>query len=313
MAVYLVKKLATGVVLCFAISVIAFVLLHAGGGNIAQRLLGPTAGHEQVVHEAARLGLNKPVLTQYIHWLTGVIHGSFGDSWFTGQDVTDAITLRIGTTLSIVIGAVIFAAALGALLGIASATRGGFVGVLMQIVSVLGFAVPSFLLAVGLVLLFAINLGWFRAGGVTPLLESPGGWIASVTLPIVALGIGPVAALAQQIRGTVLDTLQLDFVRTLRSRGISRNRVLYVHVLRNAGGPALSVLGVQFIGLLGGVVVIEQVFAIPGIGQLAVQATAQSDIPIVMGLIMVTTILVVISNIVVDLLQAALNPKVRLV
>jgi peptide/nickel transport system permease protein len=180
------------------------------------------------------------------------------------------------------------------------------------VLSVLGFAIPGFLIALALVLTFSISLGWFKATGYIPIATSFTGWLSSVTLPIVALAIGTIAAVAQQVRGSVMDALQRDYVRTLRSRGLGMNRAVGKHVLRNAGGPALAVLAVQFVGLLSGAVIVEQIFALPGIGQMAVQATSAGDIPIVMGLVIVTALIVVIVNLIIDLAQAALNPKVRL-
>ena len=140
----------------------------------------------------------------------------------------------------------------------------------VQIVSVLGFAIPGFLIAIFLVNIFAIRLGWFKPTGFVPLSTSFTGWLSTVTLPIIALSIGAIAAIAAQIRGGVIDTMRQDWVRTLRSRGLPENRVLYKHVLRNAGGPALAVLAVQFVGLLGGAIIVEQIFAIPGLGQVAI-------------------------------------------
>jgi peptide/nickel transport system permease protein len=163
-----------------------------------------------------------------------------------------------------------------------------------------------------LVIVFAINLGWFNATGYVTVAISPAGWVASVTLPIIALSLATIATVTQQIRGSVLDAMTRDYVRTLQTRGLNSRTIVLQHVLRNAGGPALAVLAVQFIGLLGGAIVIEQIFALPGIGQLTVQATTLGDIPVVMGVVMITAIIAVIVNLAIDLAQAALNPKVRL-
>ncbi|NTV39771.1 MAG: ABC transporter permease, partial [Demequinaceae bacterium] len=137
-------------------------------------------------------------------------------------------------------------------------------------------------------------------------------WLATITLPVLALSVGAVAAVAQQVRGSVIDAMRQDWVRTLRSRGIPEGRVIYKHVLRNAGGPALAVLALQFVGLLGGAVIVEQMFAIPGLGQVSVLATSQGDIPLVMGLVVAIGIVVVIVNLIIDVAQGLLNPKVRL-
>lgn len=309
---FVLRRLASGVVLVFVISVIAYALLYLGGGDIARRILGQNATDDVVAQKAADLGLDQPLLTQYFDWLTSAFSGDLGRSWFTGQHVAVSVSSRLAVTLSIVIGATIIAAIVAVVLGVLAARRGGWIDNVVQFVSVIGFAVPGFLIALVLVLVFAINLGLFKATGYVPFASSPSGWIASVTLPIVALSIGAIATVAQQVRGSVLDALSRDYVRTLRSRGLSVNRVVYKHVLRNAGGPALAVLAVQFVGLLGGAVIVEQIFALPGVGQLAVQATSAGDIPVVMGVVIATAIIVVVVNLLIDLAQAALNPKVRL-
>jgi peptide/nickel transport system permease protein len=309
---FILRRLLSGVVLLFIISTLAYLLLYLGGGDIARRILGQNATAETVAQKSAEFGLDRPLFTQYIDWLTHALSGDFGASWFSGQLVTTGITSRLGVTLSLVVGATVITAIVAVILGVWAAVRGGAVDKVVQAISILGFAIPGFLIALGLVTLFALNLKWFKPTGYVSLADSPSGWAATVTLPIVALAIGGIAGVAQQVRGSVVDALRQDYVRTLRSRGLSYNRVVFKHVLRNAGGPALAVLAVQFVGLLGGAVVVEQIFAIPGLGQVAVQATTQGDIPMVMGLVVATAALVVIVNLLIDLLQGWLNPKVRL-
>ena len=309
---FVLRRLASGVVLVFVISLLAYTLLYLGGGDIARRILGQNATQETVDQKAADLGLDQPLLTQFWDWLTSALTGDLGRSWFNGQLVATGVTSRLAVTLSIVLGATLIAAIVSVVLGILAARKGGWVDSTIQFFSVIGFAIPSFLIALVLVIVFAINLHWFKATGYVPFTDSPSGWLASVTLPIIALSVGAIATVAQQIRGSVLDAQGRDYVRTLRSRGLSTNRVVYKHVLRNAGGPALAVLAVQFIGLLGGAIIIEQIFALPGIGQLTVSATVAGDIPIVMGVVIATAIIVVVVNLLIDIAQAALNPKVRL-
>ena len=309
---FILRRLLSGVVLLFVISTIAFSLLYIGGGDIARRILGQMATPETVAQKTEELGLNRPLYVQYFDWLGNAVQGDLGASWFTGQQVTEGITSRLAVTLSIVLGAIVLIAIVSILLGVWAAIRGGWADKFVQAVSILGFAIPGFLIALGLVTLFALNLKVFKPTGYTPFTESPAGWAATVTLPIIALAIGGIAGVAQQVRGSVVDALRQDYVRTLRSRGLSYNRVVFKHVLRNAGGPALAVLAVQFVGLLGGAVIVEQIFAIPGLGQVSVQATSQADIPMVMGLVVAIAIIVVIVNLLIDLLQGWLNPKVRL-
>ena len=309
---FVLRRLVSGAVLVVVLSSLAYLLLYISAGNIASNILGQSATEETVELKKQELGLDQPLLTRFGDWVSNALHGDLGVSWFTGQPVTEALTSRLAVTLSLVIGATVVTAVVSVVLGVLAAKRRGWADRLVQVVAVLGFAIPGFLIALGLVLVFAINLGWFEPTGYTQFSESPTGWLSSITLPVIALALGGIAGVSAQIRGSMIDALRLDYVRTLRSRGLSESRVVYKHVLRNAAGPALSVLGLQFVGLLSGAVIIEQIFAIPGLGQVIVGATAQGDIPLVMGVVLVTAVIVVTLNLVVDLLQGWLNPKVRL-
>jgi peptide/nickel transport system permease protein len=309
---YILKRLGAGLVMLFVISSLTYVLLIAGSGDIARKVLGVNATQEQTTALNAELGLDKPVVSQYGSWLSHAIRGDFGDSWFSSSTVTESLTSRLSVTLTIVGLAVLLAAVIAIIIGVAAAVFGGITDRLVQMLGLLGFAVPGFLLAFALVNVLSLRLGWFRATGYVTFSESPGEWFKSVTLPVLSLSFASLASVSLQVRGSVKDALGLDYVRTLRSRGLSYRRVVFKHVLRNAAGPSLSILGVQFIGLLGGAVIVEQIFAIPGLGQVAVRSTSAGDIPLVMGLVVVTAILVVAVNLVVDLLTAFLNPKVRL-
>lgn len=308
---FTLRRVVSGVILLFVISSIAYLLLYLGAGDVGRRILGSAATAETVARKNEQLGIDQPLLVRYFSWLGHAITGDFGSSWFTSQPVEQAITSRLAVTISIVIGATIVSGIIAVALGVWAARRRGWADRVVQVVSVLGFAVPGFLIAIALVNVFALNLRWFKPTGYVQFVNSVGGWAGSVTLPIVALAIGAIAAIAQQVRGSVIDALRQDWVRTLRSRGLSENRVVYKHVLRNAGGPALAVLAVQFIGLLGGAVIIEQIFAIPGLGQISVSATSQGDVPLVMGLVVAVGAIVVIVNLLIDLIQGFLNPKAR--
>nr|WP_201468818.1 ABC transporter permease [Microbacterium hydrocarbonoxydans] len=312
MLMFIVRRILAGIVLLVVISIVTFGLLFLDSANIARRILGQNATEELVAQKAAELGLDRPLAAQYWDWLTSALTGDLGRSWFNGQLVSVSLSGRLSVSLSLVIGATLISAVLAVVLGVLAARRGGWVDTVVQFISVIGFAIPGFLIALYLVLIFAINLHWFKATGYIPIAQSFSGWLSSVTLPIVALSIGAIAAVAQQVRGSVVDAMSRDYVRTLRSRGLSSGSVVYKHVLRNAGGPALAVLAVQFIGLLGGAVIVEQVFALPGMGQLTVSATTQGDIPVVMGVVIAFAVIVLIVNLLIDLAQAALNPKVRL-
>lgn len=312
MLAFLGRRLGSGVALVVTISVVGFLLLYAGGGDIARRLLGGDATAEAVRQKAHELGIDQPLIVQFWQWLQHAVTGDFGSSWFTSQPVTAAILSRLSVTLSLVLGATLITAIVSVVLGVLAATRRGWIDRVVQVISLLGVAIPGFLVALALVIVFAINLRWVRPTGYVQFADSPGGWLSSIALPVIALSLGGIAQVSQQVRGATLDALRQDYVRTLRSRGLSNRRILYKHVLRNASGPGLAVLAVHFVGLLGGAVIIEQLFAIPGLGQVAVTATQQGDIPLVMGLIIATAVIVVILNLVVDLVQGWLNPRVRL-
>jgi peptide/nickel transport system permease protein len=309
---FTLKRIGAGIVLVVVIPTIAFFLMHLNPGDTARNILGPNATPEQVAKQADLLGLNHSVWQQFTDYARHAVGGDFGSSYFTGESITDAMTGRVPVTLSLVLATTVLAAVLSAVLGVAAAVRRGWVDRLVQIVAVAGFALPGFWIALILVMAFAVRLPLFPATGYVPLLTSPTGWVNSLVLPVAALTVGAVANAAQQIRGEVIDTLRQDWVRTLRSRGLSEPRVLYRHVLRNAGASGLTVLGLQSIGLLGGAVFVEQIFSLPGIGQVLVTATSQGDIPMVMGVVTVTTVIVVAVNLLIDLSVAFLNPKARL-
>jgi len=312
MLTFILRRILSGVVMILVITVLAFMLLYLGSGNIARTIVGQNATQEVVAKKAAELGLDRPLFVQFWDWATSAITGDLGRSYFNGQLVSVQLASRLSVTLSIVIGAILVTAIFSVILGILAARRGGGVDSTVQFFSIIGFAIPGFLIALYLVLIFAINLHWFKATGYIPITTSFTGWLSSVTLPIIALAIGGIATITQQVRGSVIDGLSRDYVRTLRSRGLSSNRVVYKHVLRNAGGPALALLAVSFVGMVGGAVIVEQIFALPGIGSLTVTAASSGDIPVVMGLVIVYALIAIVVNLLIDLAQAALNPKVRL-
>ena len=311
MVSFILRRLLAGVVLIFVISSATFLMLYAASGDIARTILGQNASAEAVTAKAHQLGLDRPLLTQYFSWLGNAFKGDLGASFFTSQPVVEGVSARVGVTLSLVIGATLLAAVVSTILGVWAAVRRGWVDKLVQGISILGFAVPNFLIAVALVTVFAISMKVFKATGYVNLTDSFTGWLGTVTLPIIALSLGGIAGVTGQIRGSMVDALRQDYVRTLRSRGLPQGRVIFKHVLRNAGAPALSVLGVQFVGLLGGAVIVENIFAIPGIGQAAVLGGVQGDIPLVMGIVVFAAIIAVVVNLVIDLAQGWLNPKVR--
>lgn len=309
---FIAQRLIAGVTLLIVISTVAYLLMFLGSSNVARNLLGPTATTEQVSALEAQLGLDKPLLVRYWDWLSHAVTGDLGTSWSSRAPVTELVTSRVGVTLSLLIGAVVLTAIVAVLLGAWAASAGGWVDRVIQVSSVFVGAVPNFLVALVLVYVFALSLGWFQPTGYTPPEASVTAWLSAITLPVLALAVGSIAGVAQQVRGSMIDQLRKDYVRTLECRGLSARRILLRHVLRNSAGPALNVLAVLFVAMIGGAVVIEQIFAIPGLGSLTVSSSLSGDIPLTMGIVVTTVIIVVILNLLVDLVQAWLNPKVRL-
>ena len=308
---FIAKRIAAGLVVLCALSVITYFLLYFSSASIARNILGELASQEQVAELEAQLGLDQPLLVRFITWAGDAATGNFGVSWFTTEPVVTAITSRLPITLALVIVSILFIAALTTALGMAAAVRRGWIDRMVQGAAVIGDAIPSFVMAIVLVTVFAIQLKFFPAtSSISP--DSPGSaWVASLALPVIAIVINGVAGGAQQIRSAVIKQLERDYVRTLRSRGVSETEILFKHVLRSAAPAGLTVISLQFIGMLGGVTIIEQIFALPGMGSLAVQATTMADIPLVMGVVIYSVIIVIIVNLLVDIINGWLNPKVR--
>lgn len=311
MAGFLARRVGAAVVLVLVISSLTFLLLHLTGGNPARNIVGQTATAEQEAQKAAELGLDRPLLSQYATWFGHLVRGDLGSSWFTGQPVSSTIGNALPVTMSIVLAGLLLSAVVSVLLGVAAAVRGGWLDRLLQVVSVVGFAVPSFLVALVLALFVAVKWGLLPATGYTTFADDPSAWVKSIVLPAVSLAIGAIAATAQQVRGSMLDVLRRDYVRTLRARGLKTSSILYKHALRNAAPPALTVLSLQFIGLIGGAVVVEKVFGLAGVGSAALSTASQGDQPVVLGIVLVTVVLIAVVNLLMDLANGWLNPKVR--
>lgn len=311
MLIFLLRRLGAGILLLFVITTITYTLLYFSSDGIAQNILGEFATPEQIALKQQELGLDQPLAVRYLDWLGGAVTGDFGRSWFNSEPVVTALLNRLPVSLTIVVGALVIAAVIAALLGVAAAIKRGWIDRAVQLLSLAGDALPSFVVAIVLVTSLAIQAKIFPATGFVPFADNPALWFMSIALPITALVFQLVAQAAQQFRSAIIDVRRRDFVRTLRSRGLSEREVVFKHVLRSAAPAALTILSLQFVGLLGGSVIIEQIFALPGIGPLAVSSTTQGDIPIVMGVVVYTVVMVILVNLVVDLVNGWLNPKVR--
>jgi peptide/nickel transport system permease protein len=308
---FIAKRLGSGLVVLFVVSALTFTLLYTSSGSIARNILGDQATPEQVALKEQELGLDQPLVTRYFAWLGDALSGNLGASWFTSEPVASSLATRIPVTMTMVFTAMILIAICAALIGVAAAVKRGWVDRVVQVGAIVGDSIPGYVIGVLLVTLLAIQLGFFPATSTISPEVGPEAWVYSMTLPVIALLINGVTGGAQQIRSAVIKQLERDYVRTLRSRGIGEREILFKHVLRSAAPAGLTVLSLQLIGMLGGVVIIEQIFALPGMGPLAVTATGQSDLPVVMGVVMYTVVVVIVVNLLVDILNGWLNPKVR--
>jgi peptide/nickel transport system permease protein len=308
------RWLASSLVLLFVITAATFVLASLAPGDAAKAILSSQSGsyttqqYQQVRHA---LGIDQPLPVQYWHWLDGVLHGSLGADLFSGQPVTQELNARLGPSLSIIVGTVLVSGLVGVSLGIVSALRGGALGRLVDVVSLAGLAFPNFWLALVLVELLAVRVQVFPATGYAPLSTDPGPWLRAIALPVLTLSAGGVAFVAKQTRDSLSEVMSRDFIVMLRARGLSRRSVVLRHALRNAAIPVVTVLGLLLVGLLGGTVLIENVFSIPGLGQEAVTAAGSHDLPVIEGVAFYFAVVVVIANLLVDVSYRLLNPRVR--
>ncbi|WP_336697725.1 ABC transporter permease [Curtobacterium sp. USHLN213] len=309
---FVLSKAVSGLLLLVIVTSATFLLMALSGGDAARTILGDLATPDQVAAKSAELGLDRPVFARYGEWAIGAIHGDLGTSWLSGTSVATGLGQRFPVSLSLVVVSLVVTAVLAVVVGLTAAVRGGAIDRFVQVLSVVGFALPNFWTALLLVTLLAITVHWFPATGYTAFADDPGRWAWGLVLPVTALVVGTTASMAQQVRGAAVDVLRRDYIRTLRASGISGRSLLFRHVLRNAAPAALTVLSLQFIGLLGGTVFIERIFALPGIGSLMVSSVLGGDLPVVVGIVTVMVVVVVVVNFLIDLSVGWLSPKARL-
>jgi peptide/nickel transport system permease protein len=305
------RRLLTSIPLLFVVSAISFLLVSLTPGNAAEDILGVTGTLQEYAKLRQSFGLNLPLYDQYWRWLKKALHGDLGRSLLTSQSVTQMIDVRLPVTLWLIVGALALTAIVGVPLGALSATRGGVVGRLVDGASLVGFALPSFWIGALLIVLFAVDVHWFPAVGYVPLAQAPIQWLRSLVLPVIALALPGIAWVARQTREAMLDVLASEYIRMARANGISPSSILLRHALKPVSIRVLTILGLQAVGLLGGTVLIETVFGLPGLGSLAVTATTEHDLPVVQGIAIYFTVIVVVINLAIDLAYAWLNPRVR--
>jgi peptide/nickel transport system permease protein len=292
-------------------SVVIFLVVEVAPGDPASYMLGINAREDTVAALRAELGLDAPKIERYLNWVGGMVTGDFGTSYTYRTPVSEMIADRLWVSLPLALYALLLSTLIAFPAGIlAAARRGKAADVSVMAATQVGVAIPNFWFAMLLVLVFAINLRWFSAGGF-PGWEDPGAAIKSMTLPAIALALPQAAILARVMRSALIDILGEDFIRTARAKGNSRRQALWRHGLRNALIPVLTIIGLQFSFLLAGAIIIEQVFFLPGLGRLIFQAITQRDLIVVESVVMLLVFAVVMVNFAVDLAYAAVDPRLR--
>ncbi|MFT7652211.1 MAG: peptide/nickel transport system permease protein [Candidatus Azotimanducaceae bacterium] len=309
---FILQRLLALIPLLLGVSLVVFSLVLLIPGDPAYMLAGEDASPETVAKIREELGLNQPVLVRYGEWLVALLQGDLGTSLFSEQPVADVILQRLPVTLSLAFTAIVIALAISIPAGIIAGIRPGkLADRVVTTGSSIGLAVPNFWLGLMLVLLLAIRNPWFPATGYVPLSESLLGWWSHMVLPAFTLGLAAAAILTRQLRGAMVDVMQQDFIRTARAKGLLSWKVVVKHGFKNAAIPMVTILGVQANGLLGGTIIVEQVFGMTGIGQLAVASVFTRDLPMIQGVVIMSVFVAVLVNLLVDVSYGYFNPKVR--
>ncbi|MFD8644428.1 ABC transporter permease [Streptomyces zaomyceticus] len=309
---HLLRRLPSALLVLLVASFVAFALLRLVPGDPAAVLAGPDASPETEAAIRARLGLDAPLHTQYLQWIGDLLTGDLGPSYAIGGQTADLIADGLGATAELTLGALLFVVVLGAAFGILGATsRNRWVRGTVRALTTAALAVPPFVTGVLLVLLFAVLLGVLPPGGRVPLLTAPDLGVQYLLLPALCLALPSAAVLGRYLKDGIERALAEDYVRTATAAGVAPRRLLWRHALPNALPPAVTLLGMQTGHLLGGAVLVEAIFAWPGLGQLAEQALVRRDYPVVQDLLLLLVTVFVLVQLLTDLVHARLDPRIR--
>ncbi len=312
MYAYVIRRILATIPVMLVVAVLVFLLLRLSPGDPAAIVAGDQASSEDIALIREKLGLDRPLLEQFILWISQLASGDLGTSIYLNRPVMGLILERVEPTLALSVSTMAFAIALAIPMGVLAAWRAGsWVDQSIMALSVLAFSVPVFLIGYGLVIGFALSLDILPVQGFVPLADDPLGFLRHLVLPTITLGLVYTALLARITRATMLETLNEDFIRTARAKGLGEPRVLILHALKNASVPIVTTIGLGIALLIGGVVVTESVFAIPGIGRLTIEAVLQRDYPVIQGVILVVAGVYVLVNLAIDLVYSFLDPRIR--
>lgn len=312
MLVYIVHRLIATIPIMALVAVFVFLLLHMSPGDPAAIIAGDYATLTQIESIREQLGLNEPLHVQFGTWLWSLLHGNLGQSIYSGLPVSRLILQRVEPTLLLTLSTMLISVTLAIPLGVLAAWKvGTWVDRTVMTIAVLGFSMPVFVIGYTLILGGSVGLGWFPVQGYTSITDSLSGFLRHITLPTLTLALVYMALIARMTRATMLEVLNEDYVRTAYAKGLSTRTVLVKHALKNAMVPISTTIGLGLALLIGGVVVTESVFAIPGLGRLTVDAVLRTDYPVIQGVILVFSFTYVLLNLLVDLSYALFDPRIR--
>ncbi|SFA84704.1 peptide/nickel transport system permease protein [Lentibacillus halodurans] len=298
------------ILLLFGISFLVFMSMHMAPGDPATIIGGPNATSSDLEAIREEMGLNRPVLVQYFDYLGNILQGDFGYSYQTNQAVTEAIITRFPTTVKLAAASMIVAVIIGVVAGIISARKqNSWIDVTSTTFALVGVSIPNFWLGAMLILIFAVNLQVLPVGGLSSPVYTIEG-MKELILPAITLGTASAALIARMTRSSMLEVIRSDYIRTARAKGVRKRPLIWVHALKNALIPVVTIIGINFGTLLGGTIITEQVFAINGIGRLMIDAIAARDFPIVQGTVLLVAAIFVVVNLVVDIIYALIDPRI---
>ncbi|MDA0353616.1 MAG: ABC transporter permease [Chloroflexi bacterium] len=312
MHAFIIRRLLASVFVLFVVTLVTFVSINVLPGDIASRILGPEPSPTQVEALRERLQLDEPLIERYWDWISGAVRGDFGTSIRTQQPVGSLILDRLEVTaelgtLSLLLG-VLIAIPTGV---IAGSRPGTVLDYGLTMVAVAGVSIPNFWLAIVMIIVFSVNLGWFPALGFTPISDGLFPNLRSLTLPAIAIGLSSAGSLARQVRGAMVEVMRQDYVRTARAKGLQERVVIVRHGLRNAMIPVVTILGLQMTVILGGSIIIETVFQLPGVGKLLIDSILIQEIVVVQGVTVLLAAAILMLNLLVDISYAYLDPRIR--
>ncbi|WOH75621.1 ABC transporter permease [Bradyrhizobium sp. NDS-1] len=311
MATYIIRRLLSMLPVVAIVAIFVFLLLHLAPGDPAAIMVGENATPEAIAQIRQKLGLDEPLWTQFVVWTLSLLHGDLGRSTFWNDPVTTLIAQRAEPSIALASTTLVFTLVVALVLGVTSAAKAGTaLDRFVMGFAVLGFSVPSFVIGYLLIFLFSIQLKWLPVQGYSPIGEGTGPWLRSLVLPTMTLGLVYVSLIARITRAAMLDVLSEDYMRTARAKGVARPALLLKHALKNAAVPIVTVVGTGVGLLIGGVVITETVFNIPGIGRLVVDAIARRDYPIIQGVVIVFSGVYMLVNLVVDLSYTFFDPRI---